>query len=110
VAVLGAMRELGREAEEAHLRLARRAAAAALDLVFLFGEELEAAARALDGTDRVRWFGDAEALGEAVAGSLREGDLVLVKGSRGVALERIVPRITPLPARGSREERKAACS
>ena len=108
VAVLGAMRELGRESGEAHLRLSRRAAR--LDLVFLLGEELEEAAREQAGAGRVRWFADAEALGEAVAAAVREGDLVLVKGSRGVALERIVPRITSAPARGSREERKAACS
>ncbi len=109
VAVLGAMRELGERSAEEHRALAERAAGAGLDWLFLFGEEFAEAARGLGGArgGRVRWFADAEPLAEAAAAAVREGDLVLVKGSRGVALERIVPR---LQAAGTRKERQPACS
>jgi UDP-N-acetylmuramoyl-tripeptide--D-alanyl-D-alanine ligase len=107
LAVLGAMRELGAEAEQAHGAVVRRAAAAGFDAVFLLGEEMEGAARQL-AAERVRWFVDAESLGQALALGVRDGDLVLVKGSRGVELERVLPRITAAGAAG--DERKAACS
>jgi len=107
LAVLGAMRELGAEAEQAHGAVVRRAAAAGFDAVFLLGEEMEGAARQL-AAERVRWFADAESLGQALARGVRDGDLVLVKGSRGVELERVLPRITAAGAAG--DERKAACS
>ena len=107
VAVLGSMRELGEEAEQAHRALGRRAAGARFDRVFLFGDELEGAAleQAASPGGRVAWFTDACVLGEAVRAAVRPGDLVLVKGSRGVALERILPQLTTLAG-----ERKAACS
>jgi UDP-N-acetylmuramoyl-tripeptide--D-alanyl-D-alanine ligase len=107
LAVLGGMRELGAEAEQAHAALVSSAAAAGFDAVFLLGEEMEQAARA-HASDRVRWFADAESLGEALARGVREGDLVLVKGSRGVELERVLPRITAGGPAG--HEREAACS
>jgi UDP-N-acetylmuramoyl-tripeptide--D-alanyl-D-alanine ligase len=107
LAVLGAMRELGAEAEQAHGAVVRRAAGAGFDAVFLLGEEMEEAARQL-AAERVRWFADAESLGRALAVGVRDGDLVLVKGSRGVELERVLPRITAAGA--AADERKAACS
>ena len=107
LAVLGAMRELGVEAGQAHGALVRLAAGAGFDAVFLLGEEMEEAARE-QAADSVRWFADAESLGEALARGVREGDLVLVKGSRGMELERVLPRIVAAGAAG--HERKTACS
>lgn len=92
ILVLGSMRELGAESREAHEELARRAAAAGADEVFFFGAE------AKDGYDAfVRdrttagsfWTDEIEALTDAVRRTVRENDLVLIKGSRGVALERL---------------------
>ncbi len=107
LAVLGAMRELGAESEQAHGALIRRAVEAGFDAVFLLGEEMEQAARE-QASDRLHWFADAESLGESLAHGVRDGDLVLVKGSRGVELERVLPRITAAGSAG--HERKAACS
>jgi UDP-N-acetylmuramoyl-tripeptide--D-alanyl-D-alanine ligase len=105
IAVLGAMRELGEESARAHLALVQRAAQAPFDRVFLFGDELEEPARGQAAGARAAWFADTDSLAAAVAAAVRPGDLVLVKGSRGVALERILPHITRAAG-----ERKTACS
>ena len=94
VAVLGSMLELGDHSECAHRDLGRRAADAGLDVVFFFGAETEPAAKEL--ADRgfggpSLWTDDYDLLAERVAGEARPGDRVLLKGSRGVALERLVP-------------------
>ena len=94
VAVLGSMLDLGNHSECAHRQLGRRVADAGLDVVFFFGAEAEPAARELaargfDGPSL--WTDDYNLLAERVAGEARPGDRVLLKGSRGVALERLVP-------------------
>ena len=64
--------------------------------VFLLGEEMRAAMDALAGTPldgRAAWEADAEALGGRLAAAVRAGDLVLVKGSRGLELERLLPHL-----------------
>ena len=90
LAVLGDMLELGDAAPEAHRRIG--AAAAGADLLVtvgeLAGEIREGAIEAGMPADRV-----AEAAVDAVAALLEprlEGALVLVKASRGVALEKVV--------------------
>ncbi len=40
-----------------------------------------------------RFFADVEAAADSVVGELRAGDLVLIKGSRGVHLEKIIGRL-----------------
>ena len=90
VAVLGDMRELGAYAGEAHRELGRRAARAGVEALIAVGEHARVVARAAKeenvGLDAVV-CADA---GEAAAAArcvVRPGDVVLVKGSRGVRLE-----------------------
>ena len=93
LAVLGSMLELGPLTEAAHTALAEEIAAADPDAVFLFGAETAATARALhdSGFGRpVLWTTFYEELEAAVVDSVRTGDTVLLKGSRGVALDRLV--------------------
>ncbi len=96
-AVLGDMRELGPEAPRFHREAGERAAAAGFSPVAGVGplaRELAEGARAMGAT--AHWLPDAAAAAEWAAGELRDGDLVLVKGSRGVALEAVVARLASL--------------
>ncbi|HVS16746.1 MAG TPA: UDP-N-acetylmuramoyl-tripeptide--D-alanyl-D-alanine ligase [Thermoanaerobaculia bacterium] len=90
-AVLGEMLELGSAARELHRRSGEGVAACGIDLVVGVGElarELIDAARAQGVPGE--WFADAGAAAPWCRGALRPGDVVLVKGSRGVRLERVV--------------------
>lgn len=92
-AVLGTMLELGDQSLTLHRRVAARAAALELDgLVIVDGAEegraMEAAAAGLSRLLRVAT--PAEALDPLLAW-LRPGDHLLLKASRGVALEQLLP-------------------
>ncbi len=92
IAVLGSMLELGAGSEAAHEQ-AGRLACGGLDRIFLFGEEMKAgedACRALCPQRLALWTCDFERLAAALRAELRPGDLVLIKGSRGLALERLL--------------------
>ncbi len=92
-AVLGDMLELGPEAAGFHREVGAYAARLGFSPVFGVGElarDLVAGAAAA-GVES-GWYADAAAA-EALAGRLQPGDLVLVKGSRGVGLERVVARL-----------------
>ncbi len=94
VAVLGEMYELGERTEEAH-REVGRAAAAACDVLVAVGREpasaLAAAARIAGlAAAAVHHVTSAEAAAARVTDLLEPGDVVLVKGSRGVGLDRTV--------------------
>jgi UDP-N-acetylmuramoyl-tripeptide--D-alanyl-D-alanine ligase len=91
VAVLGDMRELGAAEREGHLAVGRRAAETA-DVIHTIGDLGEIIAEAaLAGAHREVHRHDAkEAALEAVRADLRKGDVVLVKGSRAMALETVV--------------------
>lgn len=97
IAVLGEMWELGVASAELHRELGRKAAAAGVDrLVAVGGHSQDVVAGALAaGLDpaRVARFDATRAAGEAVAADLCEGDLVLVKGSRGARMEEVVRRL-----------------
>jgi UDP-N-acetylmuramoyl-tripeptide--D-alanyl-D-alanine ligase len=97
LAALGEMRELGDHAAEAHEALGRELAATGLDLVWVLGPY---AARVVDGAraaglpdDRIVVATDHEDLGARVAAACRPGDLLLLKGSRGAAMETVLRRL-----------------
>ncbi len=93
VAVLGEMLELGAEHDAGH-RQVGVAAAAVVDLLVVVGEAaggiVEGAVEGGLAAGRILRAMDAEEALEVVAPRLRAGDVVLVKASRGVALERVV--------------------
>lgn len=93
VAVLGDMLELGEFASEEHLSLASELARSA-DLVFACGPMMltlfESLPRALKGGVSA----DAEGLAPMVASAIAPGDAVLVKGSLGSRMHRIVAAIS----------------
>lgn len=92
-AVLGDMLELGADSERFHREVGEQAAELGFSPVVgvgSFSRALVEGARAA-GAD-ASWFEDAAAA-EVVAELLRPDDLVVVKGSRGVALERVVRRM-----------------
>ncbi len=92
VAVLGDMLELGAEEAEEHRRIAEVAAQLAAVRAFL-GPRSTAAAPAREAPEAAR-FVEVEALWAWLKPRLQPGDVVLVKGSRGMRMERLVERLT----------------
>ncbi|HKB12104.1 MAG TPA: UDP-N-acetylmuramoyl-tripeptide--D-alanyl-D-alanine ligase [Vicinamibacterales bacterium] len=98
VAVLGEMLELGQRAEELHAEVGRAAAQARLDSLIAVGGPparalADAAIAAGMPRDAVRHFATSDEAADAAAAALRAGDLVLVKGSRGIRTDRVVDRL-----------------
>ena len=92
-AALGDMLELGPTAPEWHAAAGRRLTR--LDGAFLWGPLMVhalTAGRATEATasGRLAHFTDRRALGRALASALAPGDVVLVKGSRGSAMEETI--------------------
>jgi UDP-N-acetylmuramoyl-tripeptide--D-alanyl-D-alanine ligase len=90
VAVLGEMRELGDTAAAYHAALARPLIDARVETAVLVGEAMRPLADALVNQIELVHVADAAAALEAVRTTLRAGDAVLVKGSNGVGLARVV--------------------
>jgi UDP-N-acetylmuramoyl-tripeptide--D-alanyl-D-alanine ligase len=89
VAVLGDMLELGADHEgRYHRELGEQAAAAAVELLVTVGPRAALAGETFLGGEHLH-ADDAVGAVETLRAHLRPGDTVLVKGSRGVALERV---------------------
>ncbi len=97
-AVLGTMLELGDRSVELHRAVAARAAALKLDgLVLVDGaDEGQAMAEVASGLNRLALVATPEAAAEPLGQWLQAGDVVLLKASRGVALERLIPLLPPV--------------
>ena len=99
IAVLGDMLELGQYAIEAHEEIGRLAASAVQSLVTvgLRAKVLAGAAKkaGLSG-ERVMSFDTAGEAARAVQTLINPGDVVLVKASRGIGLDKIVEEIRQL--------------
>ncbi|MBU2595362.1 UDP-N-acetylmuramoyl-tripeptide--D-alanyl-D-alanine ligase [Patescibacteria group bacterium] len=81
VLILGDMLELGTISKRSHINLGREAAKIA-DVVIAVGREAKNISSNL-------WFPDAKTLNKKILSILRPGDLVLIKGSQGVRMERV---------------------
>src|SRR5712671_1518562 len=91
IVIAGEMLELGKESAELHQGCGREAARAGVSIVIgvqgMAGQVLEGARAAGMTEDRLKFVPDAAQAGELLAGMVRSGDVILIKGSRGVKLE-----------------------
>ncbi|MDO8560211.1 MAG: UDP-N-acetylmuramoyl-tripeptide--D-alanyl-D-alanine ligase [bacterium] len=102
-AVLGDMLELGRITGRAHRELGALVAASRTDILVAVGELSRDIARGAREAgmpeERVFTFGDAAAAGRFLQDRLEPGDVLLVKGSQGVRMERVVKELMAEPQR-----------
>lgn len=89
VLVLGTMRELGPQAPALHEEIAARAVSSGIDLVAGIGDFVDPLSSR--GGDRVLTAPDVPELWMSLAPRLPRNAIVMLKASRGVRLERLVP-------------------
>lgn len=90
IAVLGDMLELGPEGPALHASLLDAVEAAHADRVFLCGPQMKSLWDRLPATIRGAYGAKASDIADAVLAALRDGDVVLVKGSLGSKMAVIV--------------------
>ena len=94
IAILGDMLELGEHAVEAHVELGRAVRNMGVDLLVVVGQLAKLISRAaIDAglpVECVSEFDDSWEAAREVPGKVRELDVVLVKGSRAIKMERVV--------------------
>jgi UDP-N-acetylmuramoyl-tripeptide--D-alanyl-D-alanine ligase len=101
--VLGDMRELGTFSEQAHEEAGERAASIPFEAVYFVGQFAKSFRKGFEKIRKgVKFLSSAkvdQALAGEMLGFLKEGDLVAVKGSRGMELEHVLdgwPLSSPL--------------
>ncbi len=94
VAILGTMRELGAHAASQHRAVATAALASGADLVVGVGDFAAALHDVAPSNPRVVATPDFDELWMLLAPRLERNAIVLLKGSRGMRLERLVPTLT----------------
>lgn len=97
IAVMGDMLELGEGSEKGHRELGLAAKEAKVDIFVAVGRRMTAA---LDELRRLGWqqeriveFADPLSAGAYIRQELRKGDIVLVKGSQGMRMEKVSEKI-----------------
>jgi len=94
----GEMLELGGESARLHREVGHLAATVGLDWIFgvqgMAGEFVRGAEEAGQSAAHTRFFNTSEEAAAYLCEFMEPGDLLLVKGSRGVKMERIVEALT----------------
>lgn len=93
--VLGDMFELGTRSLNLHRVALKQALRLQPRHIFLMGWTFEAAKESLErDTQRgISWFADHKALASALAQKINRGDIVLIKGSRGMQMEKVLKEL-----------------
>jgi UDP-N-acetylmuramoyl-tripeptide--D-alanyl-D-alanine ligase len=103
IAVLGDMAELGQYSETEHRNIGLQAAGAGVDLLICVGEKSRDMCRGADeagmASEQVMSFPNSEEAGRWLDRSIRQGDIVLVKGSQSMRMEKVVKEIMAEPLR-----------
>lgn len=102
IAVLGDMLELGAYTSEAHQEIGAKAAELGVDLLIAVGERAKIVAEAARvrgmAENKILEFATSAEAGRFLRENIHAGDLVLIKGSQGVRMEKIVVALMAEPA------------
>lgn len=114
ILVMGDMLELGVESKRYHQEIGELIAESGIDLLFACGKEADAvvqgAVSANLSRDRIVQAADVEELQSEVLSCLEAGDVVLVKGSRGMRMERLISYLNQQSSEQSTfGEKKISC-
>ncbi len=90
--MLGDMRELGADSLEEHSKVVRRLKGCGFK-VYLVGEEFRKALDIEGSSSGWKWLEDSAALASELKASPLEGETILVKGSRGIEMEKALPEL-----------------
>ena len=109
VYVMGSMLELGGQSAAAHAALGKRLLNSRGNMIFLYGDEMESAAEIFSNENNASlnpffYTRDMKELSRALDDYVKEGDLVLLKGSRGCALETLTGILTGNTITGAEEK------
>ena len=96
IAVLGDMLELGPDEDALHRAIADNPNLAAFDLVHTVGPRMKALHQALPEGQRGQWAEAAESLASQAHSLIDAGDVVLVKGSKGIKVSLVVDALRKL--------------
>ena len=92
-ALLGDMRELGENSVNEHIDILRLALSLGLSDLCLVGDEFSKAMKSVDCPPTVRWYPDSAALASALHDSPLAGHVILIKGSRGIMMEKVLGEV-----------------
>ncbi|RLP27222.1 UDP-N-acetylmuramoylalanyl-D-glutamyl-2,6-diaminopimelate--D-alanyl-D-alanine ligase [Mesorhizobium sp. YM1C-6-2] len=90
IAVLGDMLELGSHSAKLHSALAGLIAGTRTDLILLAGPEMKSLAEALPEDVKVEYRPGAEDLKPVLIDTVRPGDVVMIKSSKGIGFSKLV--------------------
>ena len=93
ICVLGDMMELGPNSTELHYALANKISSALVDIVFTVGPEMKLMSDKLPSIIKKEHSDKSDAIVEPLIDMLQTGDIVLVKGSAGYKMGKIVDRL-----------------
>lgn len=100
IAVLGDMLELGQFTEQAHRQVGEKAGRSA-DFFFAVGDRMKFAIEAAKSKgmkkQKIFWFEDADATRFPLQMTIQKGDVILIKGSQSMRMEKIVEEIMAHP-------------
>lgn len=102
IAVMGSMGELGSHAPQLHLEVGAEAASIGFDWIIGVGPHAEDYRKGVESarpSQSIMTFAETAAAGEFLKKELKSDDSILLKGSRFMKLEAIIPQIQPGEAR-----------
>ena len=92
-ALLGDMRELGENSVNEHIDILRLALSLGISDICLVGDEFFKAMKSVDCPPTVRWYPDSAALASALHDAPLAGHVILIKGSRGIMMEKVLGEV-----------------
>lgn len=90
IAILGNMFELGEMASEAHFQVGKMCSELGIDFTIIMGDNAEDVARGIGNEKAYLIFDSHEDIVKYLKGNLSKGDVVFIKGSRGMRMEKIL--------------------